>query len=99
MVVAGATLGLNAVVGVDAGRWVWLLVIRGLCQSDDTVFSHVFKKPVSNQTSQPDSGSDNNENQMATRGECEKQKRGESERRKLFLWWLWKKRECEEVRE
>lgn len=55
-------------------------------------------KPVSNQSSQPDSGSDSNENQMVTREECEKQKRGESERRKLFLRWLWKRRECEEVR-
>lgn len=33
-------------------------------------------KPVSNQTSQPDSGSDSNENQMVTREECEKQKKG-----------------------
>lgn len=32
------------IVGVDPGRWVWLMVIRGLCQSDDTAFSHVFLK-------------------------------------------------------
>lgn len=103
MVVTGAMLGLNVVVGVDPGRWVWLLVVRGLCESDDMAFSHVClknknEKAVSNQTSQPDSGSDRNENQMVTREECEKQKPGESKRRKLFLWWLWKRKECAEVR-
>ena len=49
-------------------------------------------RPVSNQTSQPDSGSDSNENQMVTREECEKQKKGESERRKFFLWLLWERK-------
>lgn len=77
--------------GVDPGRWVWLGH-----QSDDTAFLHVFLKPVSNQTDQPDFGSDRNENQMVTREECEKQQKGEAERRKLFLWWLWKRRQCEE---
>lgn len=55
-------------------------------------------KLVFNQASQPDSGLDSNQNQMVTREECKKWKREESERRKLFLWWLWERRECEEIR-
>lgn len=32
--------------GGDSSRWVWFLVIRGLCQSDDVIFFQISAKPT-----------------------------------------------------
>lgn len=80
--------------GVECGSWgrprqMGLAFGRNVFVSERWFgFLPCLYRLVFNQTGKPDSGSDSNKNQMVTREDYKKWKREESERKKLFLWWL-----------
>lgn len=71
--------------GADPSRWILVFQSYEVC-----VRAVIQLKPVSNHSSQWDSGSDGNENQMLISGKGEKKKKMESQRRGSYYESMWK---------